>query len=174
MCLLLPAFLLCLPFRCTIELSPPQQQMTFVPWNANDFHCLWNSNFWFNHYWLGHPIQLHLIGFCSLTNCSKSSHEDMCLLMLERDVGRKGDRVREREREKHPCEKHWSAASHMCPNQGLNLQPMCELWLEWNPQLFGVQMVLWPTEPPGQAAHWWTDCKITLSIYATHCSKRFF
>ena len=58
-------------------------------------------------------------------------------MILERKE-EEGERERERERNIDGREKHWLVASHVHPDQELNLQT------------FGVQMMLQPTEPPSQ------------------------
>ena len=60
--------------------------------------------------------------------------------------------TKERDRETQMQEKHWSVASHMCPNwdQTWNLD-MCPDW-ELNPQPFGVWMMHQQIEQPGQGS----------------------
>ena len=59
----------------------------------------------------------------------------------------------ERERNIYVREKHWSVASHTCPNWGLNLQPQaCTLTRNWTVNLSVYRTMLQPTEThqPGQ------------------------
>ena len=53
-----------------------------------------------------------------------------------RERGRSGRRERGTERGKHWCEKHWSVASCMCPDWGLNLQPRYVPWAGIEPVTF--------------------------------------
>ena len=58
---------------------------------------------------------------------------------------------RERERGIDVRKKHWSVASHTCPNRESNLQPRYVSWsgIKHSPFWFN-EMMLQPTEPPSQ------------------------
>ena len=70
-------------------------------------------------------------------------HLRTCLLILQRGEWRE----KETERNINVREKHQLVATHTCPNQGLNPQPRHVPAWDPNPQLFGLQDDVQPTEP---------------------------
>ena len=73
-------------------------------------------------------------------------HQRTCSLIWERE--RETDR--DRDRDIDMTEKYPSVASHMYPNQALNLQPRHVPWPEIEITVIWSGTILQPTEPPGQ------------------------